>query len=41
MGVSSKLLVADEWRWWLSGGGGGSEGGGKGNLSAVAVARVV
>ncbi len=32
---------SEEWRWRLSGGGGGSEGGGEGNLSVVAVARVV
>ncbi len=31
----------DEWRWWLSGGGGGGEGGGKGDMSVVAVVRVV
>jgi hypothetical protein len=30
---------SDEWWWWLS--GSGVEGGGKGDLSAVVVARVV
>ncbi len=32
---------SEEWWWRSSGGGGGGEGGGKGNLSAVAVARAV
>ncbi len=44
--VARLRVLAVEWRWWLSGGwlsgsGGGSEGGGKGNLSAMAVARAV